>query len=102
MNETGKPFSISFDPGGLTLEDVARLSADIWADLPFNRDALAALKRDGLVLDGVNLGGPYPYRAVADENGKVQVTAEGPDQAVLLDLWVMHFQREFRFRNLAA
>jgi hypothetical protein len=102
MDQTGKQVHLSFDSGGLAVEDIARLTADMWADLAFDRDALAALKRDGLTLDGINLGGPSPYRFDAGSAGQVRVAAFGDHADTLLDLWRVHFLRGLRPRNLAA
>lgn len=84
-----KQVDYHFDAAGLDAEAVARLAADMWADLPFDRDALAALKRDGLMLDGLNIGGPCPYRIAALEGDRITVTADGDQADVLLDLWRM-------------
>lgn len=102
MDQPGTQVEFSFDSGGLAVDDVARLTADIWADLAFDRDALAALKRDGLTLDGINLGGPNPYRLDCDATGQVRVSALGDHADTLLDLWRVHFLRGLRPRNLAA
>jgi hypothetical protein len=102
MDEMGKQVGFSFESGGLAPEEIARITADMWADLSFDRDALAALKRDGLSVDGLNLGGASPYRFVAGEDDQVIVRAEGPDVDALLDLWRIHFRRGVRSRNLAA
>jgi hypothetical protein len=98
----GKQVDFSFDSGGLAVDDIARLTADMWADLAFDRDALAALKRDGLVLDGINLGGHNPYRLEPVEGGQVRVAARGEHADALLDLWRVHFLRGLRPRTLAA
>ncbi|WP_454883443.1 hypothetical protein [Sphingomonas oryzagri] len=102
MEQTGKQVDFSFDSGGLAVDDIARLTADMWADLAFDRDALAALKRDGLTLDGVNLGGLAPYRFAVGDDSDVRVTAIGDHAEMLLDLWRVHFLRGLRPRNLAA
>jgi len=98
----GKQVDYHFDAAGIDAEGVARLTADMWADLPFDRDALTALKRDGLLLDGLNIGGPCPYRIGSLEGDRIAVTADGDQADVLLDLWRMHFQRGLRPRSLAA
>lgn len=102
MDQPGKQVDFSFDSGGLALDHIARLSADMWADLAFDRDALAALKRDGLTLDGINLGGHNPYRFGIAEGGQVRVSAAGEHADTLLDLWRIHFLRGLPPRNLAA
>lgn len=95
--------TVSFDPGALTLDHVLRITRETWADLPFDRDALAVLKRDGLSLDGVKLGGTSPYRYDPAPDGTLLVTAgEGEAGAVLLDLWRLHFARALRSQGLAA
>jgi hypothetical protein len=100
--ETGKQVGFSFDSGGLEPEQIAHLAADMWADLPFDRDALARLKRDGLIVDGTHLGGHCPYRFEAGEPDQVVVTAIGEHADELLDLWRVHFLRGLRPRTLAA
>jgi hypothetical protein len=100
--ETGKLVEYSFDAAGLDAESVARVTGDMWADLPFDRDALAALKRDGLTLDGLNIGGACPYRFEPLDGDQIAVTVAGDQADVLLDLWRMHFQRGLRPRSLAA
>jgi hypothetical protein len=102
MTQEGKQVDFSFNCGGLAVDDVARLTADMWADLAFDRDALAALKRDGLMLDGINLGGHAPYRFEIDSADHVRVSTVGEHAATLLDLWRVHFLRGLRPRNLAA
>lgn len=102
MDQAGKRVDFSFDSGGLAADDIARMTADMWADLAFDRDALAALKRDGLTLDGINLGGHTPYRFDAEDTGQVRVSAGGEHADTLLDLWRVHFLRGLRPRNLAA
>lgn len=97
---TGAEFS--FDSAGLSVDEVARHTADMWADLPFDRDGLSALKRDGLALDGLNLGGHCPYRISVADNGQLRVGATGEQADALLDLWRMHFLRGLRPRTLAA
>ena len=102
MDHPGKQVHFSFDSGDLAVDDVARLTAARWADLAFDRDALAALKRDGLMLDGINLGGLAPYRFAIGDDGHVRVTAIGEHAEMLLDLWRVHFLRGLRPRTLAA
>jgi hypothetical protein len=102
VRETGKLAKFGFDSNGLPAGDIARRASDIWADLPFDRESLAALKRDGLMLDGVNLGGPCPYQIATGDGGLVIVNVAGPDAETLLDLWRMHFLRGLRSHTLAA
>jgi len=86
----------SFDADGVAFNDIERIIADMWADLPFDRDALAGLKRDGLALDGINLGGPNPYHLMAREPGTITLAVSGPHADTLLDLWRIHFLRGLR------
>lgn len=100
---TGKSVDFGFDPGALTLEDVARIAGDIWSGLAFDEEARAQIKRDGLVLDGVRLTGPNPYAVEALAEGVIRVSVEpGPAAEALIDLWRIHFMRSLRPRNLAA
>jgi hypothetical protein len=98
--ENSVDFSFESDAGAL--DEIERLTAEHWADLLFNREALAALKRDGLALDGLHLGGQSPYRFRAGENGTLIVTARGERADTLIDLWRLHFLRLIKPRNLAA
>ena len=83
-----------FDAGGFTAQDISRMTADMWADLLWDRDTQARLKRDGLTIDALNLGGACPYRFAPGENGHVIVTLAPTDQAAtLIDLWRVHFLR---------
>ena len=102
MDEPGNRVSFSFESGGLSADDVERLTADMWADLAFDREALANLKRDGLALEGINLGGHSPYRFEPGEADEIRVTTSGEHADILLDLWRIHFRRGLRPRNLAA
>jgi hypothetical protein len=103
MGKTGTDTTFRFDAGDLTLDEIARRASDMWADLPWDRESLARLKRDGLTFDGLNLGGACPYRFALDAGGLTVVTAEPDDLAgTLLDLWQVHFLRGFRSRYLAA
>lgn len=96
-----------FDPGTLTLDDVHRLTADMWSDIAFDETALARLKRDGLVLDGVRLTGPSPYQLRPADDGQLAVSvAETVIQPThvetLHDLWRLHFMKGLRQGSLAA
>jgi len=102
MTATGTEVDFSFDAGGFTAQDISRMTADMWADLPFDRDALGALKRDGLTLDGVHLGGPMPYRFEPAGDDRIVLTVLAEPSDALLDLWKIHFRRGLRPRNLAA
>jgi len=102
MDGTGKEVEFSFESGGLSAPEVERVTANMWADLPFDREAIGALKRDGLVLDGVHLGGPMPYRFEPAGDDRIVVIVAGADGQTLLDLWQIHFRRGLRPRNLAA
>lgn len=86
--------NLSFDPGALTLDDITRRTADMWADLLWDKDTQARLKRDGLAIDALNLGGACPYRFAPGDNGHVIVTLASTNQAeTLIDLWRVHFLR---------
>ena len=103
MDKAARDMTFSFDAGALTAEEVARRTADMWADLPWDRESLARLKRDGLSLGGLNLGGASPYRFTRDDAGQVVVSAATTEHAeTLIDLWRLHFLRGFRARPLAA
>lgn len=93
---------LRFESGGLAAEDLIRIAADMWADLPFDREALAGLKRDGIPLDKLHLGGPSPFVLTGGEADHFEVHVDGPDADTLLDLWRIHFLRGLRPRNLAA
>lgn len=103
MDKAARDMTFSFDAGALTRDEIARRTADMWADLPWDRESLARLKRDGLVLDGLNLGGACPYRLAPDDAGQVVVSVVPAEYAeTLIDLWRLHFLRGFRARPLAA
>jgi hypothetical protein len=103
MDKAARDMTFSFDAGALTLDEVARRTADMWADLPWDRESLARLKRDGLALEGINLGGACPYRFAFDDAGEVVVSVASAEHAeTLIDLWRLHFLRSFRARPLAA
>ncbi|PXA86239.1 hypothetical protein DMC47_35270 [Nostoc sp. 3335mG] len=90
----------SFDPGTLALDDIERRTADIWADLRWDMDAQARLKRDGLALDLLNLGGACPYRFAPGEDGQLVLTlAQTEHSETLIDLWRLHFLRSVRPRR---
>ncbi|WP_454882604.1 hypothetical protein [Sphingomonas oryzagri] len=103
MEKAARDTTFSFDAGALTPDEVARRTADMWADLPWDRESLSRLKRDGLVLEGLNLGGACPYRFTLDDAGQIVVSAPVAEHAeTLIDLWRLHFLRGFRARPLAA
>ncbi len=100
---TGRRVEFSFDAGVLTLEDVVRISSDIWSDLAFDQEARAQLKRDGLGLEGVRLTGPSPYRLEMTDAQEMRVWVEdGPTAQTLIDLWRIQIMRGLRPRSLAA
>ncbi len=105
--KTGKSVELSFELGPLTLADVQRRAGDMWSDLAFDEAALARVKRDGVMLDGVRLTGPSPF-VIADLGaGQLRVTINPaiahPDHVeTLLDLWRVHFVRGLRPGSLAA
>jgi len=89
--------TFSFERGALEPGMVERLTADVWADLAFDETAKAALKRDGLSLDGLRLTGPNPFLVTESDAGQVTISVPGPnDAAALLDLWQVHFLRRIR------
>jgi hypothetical protein len=102
METARNDVEFSFDSGGLALGEIERLTAERWADLLFDRETLTALKRDGLALEGVNLGGQSPYRFCPADAGSVIVSATGDHADALIDLWRVHFLRALKSRNLAA
>jgi hypothetical protein len=102
-SKAGTDMEYQFDPGSLDLAQVQRLAEDMWSDLAFDDAALARLKRDGLVLDGVRLTGPIPYQLAQDENCSIRVSAgDHPHAAILLDLWQLHFVKGLRLGSIAA
>jgi len=89
--------TFSFERGALEPGMVERLTAEYWADLAFDEAAKAALKRDGLALDGLRLTGPNPFAVVETDPDRVTLSAPGrSDAAALLDLWQVHFLRRIR------
>ena len=58
---------------GLDTDVIAPLSAEIWAGLAFDNEARAALKRDGLMLDGLRLTGPMPFTFTSAGTARVRV-----------------------------
>ncbi len=104
---TGISVNYSFDPGVLALCDIRRLAADMWSDIAFDEAALARLKRDGLMLDGVRLTGPSPFEIRAADNGQITVsiasTVSDPAHVeTLLDLWRVHMMKSLRPGSIAA
>lgn len=96
-----------FDPGPLALDVIAQLTAAMWSDLAFDQSALAALKRDGLALDGVRLTGPCPYGFATLDGREIELslapTITDPHQiGLLIDLWQVHFMRGLRPGAIAA
>ena len=80
--------------GGTSAADLEDQAAIIWANLAFDDTAKAALKRDGLAIEGLRLTGACPFKLRATDAGHVAVTAPGHgDAAALLDLWQIYFQR---------
>jgi len=69
-------------------------AAILWANLAFDEAAKAALRRDGLAIEGMRLTGPCPFRLRAIDSQQLAVSAPGrADGAALLDLWQVYFQR---------
>lgn len=88
-----------FDPQGLCPDDIRRRMTDAWAGLPFDADALAALKRDGLSLEQLRLGGANPYNVSRTRDANIMVrVADGPAAQPLIDLFQLHFLRRLRDR----
>jgi hypothetical protein len=78
----------SFETDGLGLERCNTLVAQIWADLAFDSDAHAALKRDGLALGGLRLTGPMPFVLTQHGSGSFSVsTKSAANRDALLDLF---------------
>lgn len=90
----------AFERGALDPSEIERLNSEIWADLALDEAAKAALRRDGLALDGLRLGGPNPYLVSVDSDTAVAIEAgDGPQAQDLLDLWQVHFLRRIRERT---
>jgi hypothetical protein len=89
----------AFERGALDPSDIDRLNAEIWADLAFDDAAKAALRRDGLALDGLRIGGPNPFRVQGDEAQVTIEAGDGPVADALIDLWRVHFLRRIRERG---
>jgi len=94
---------LAFERGALEPAEIERLNAEIWADLEFDETAKAALKRDGLAVEGLRLTGPNPFLVSAGDGDSapatVMITAgDGPQAQALLDLWRVHFLRRIRER----
>jgi hypothetical protein len=69
-------------------ERIALLATQIWSGLVFDEEARAALKRDGLMLDGLRLSGPIPFVFTSAGPPRIRVTAPGrADSDGLLDLF---------------
>ena len=104
---TGKSVEYSFDPGALGLSDIQRLVADMWSDLAFDEAALARLRRDGLMLDGVRLTGPSPFEMRIADDGRafvsiVETVTDPAHVGALVYLWRVHVMRGLRPGSLAA
>jgi hypothetical protein len=83
--------------GAVDLADVAPHIAQIWADLALDDEVKAALKRDGLALDGLRLTGPSSYQISENGGENFQISVkDGPKAQALLDLWQVHFVRALR------
>jgi hypothetical protein len=69
-------------------QKAALLATQIWSGLVFDEEARAALKRDGLMLDGLRLSGPMPFVFAQVGASRIRVTAPGrADSDGLLDLF---------------
>lgn len=76
----------------LEADECAQRSAHIWADLAFDGQAKASLKRDGLDLRELRLTGAMPWRFEAGETGHIRVVIEpGPHAGDYLDLFRLWF-----------
>ena len=92
---------LHFDRGGQSVRDIERVTAALWADLAFDEHARSALKRDGLVLDGLRLTGPSPFvvHEIQNDNDRFAVSADAADvsqREALLALWQVHFLKRLR------
>lgn len=79
------------DPG-----ELAKRSAEIWAELMLDDAAHATLRRDGLDPAALRLSGPHPFAFEAAPDEGVRVIAQGRDRATAearLDLFRVHFLR---------
>ncbi len=85
------------EPGDLDPAKAAALTANLWADIAFDDDAHAALRRDGLDPDALRLTGPNPFSfALSPDNKALVVTAPGAEAGrdeALLDLFRIYFLR---------
>jgi hypothetical protein len=94
---------LSVERRGADPAEVQRETALLWAEFVFDDDAKAALRRDGLSLEGVRISGPSPYWVrTAKDNPDVLVITVDPASDVqrqaLLALWQVYFMK----RVLAA
>jgi hypothetical protein len=92
---------LHFDRGGQSAHDIERATAALWADLAFDDYARSALKRDGLVLDGLRLTGPSPFAVheIPNDNEHFSVSVAAADagqREALLALWQVHFLKRLR------
>lgn len=75
---------------------LAARSVELWAELAFDQDAHAILKRDGLDPAALRLTGPHPFAYEAAPGGTIAVTARAADEPsaeALLDLFRIYFLR---------
>lgn len=92
---------LHIDRGARSARDIERATATLWADLAFDDAAKSALKRDGLILDGLRLTGPSPFVVLEtpNNNARLTVSADAADDAqreALLALWQVHFFKRLR------
>ena len=92
---------LRFNRGGQSARDIERATAALWADLAFDDQARSALKRDGLVLDGLRLTGPSPFvvHKIQNDDDRFAVSAYAADagqREALLALWQVHFLKRLR------
>lgn len=78
----------SFEIDSLDLERCTMLVTQIWADLAFDSDVCAGLKRDGLAFKGLRLTGPMPFMFAQHGSGSINVSTKSvANRDALLDLF---------------
>jgi hypothetical protein len=89
---------LSVERRGADPADIERATTALWAELLFDDNAKAALRRDGLSLEGVRITGPNPYAVHVSETDAdvLIVTANAVDTVqrdALLALWHVYFMK---------
>jgi hypothetical protein len=89
---------LSVDRRGAEPADIERATATLWAELVFDDTARAALRRDGLSLEGVRITGPSPFSVQLAETSTTHVTvsanaANETQRNDLLALWHVYFMK---------